>query len=164
MDDSYTILPTSKYNYGDFEVVCYNDGGYSTGNFVIAYMPDYPLQAIMTMGLTYNGSTEINANKIIIKVGDKRYSFMIPLSQTDGFQTPEQYRIIFSDQSIALLKDLIESDEEYIKFRLSGDRDVDGHFSFSKEMLSLVYDSYISAGGLNQDFSQVYKTMPVTIK
>lgn len=164
MEDSYTILPTSKYNYGDFDVVCYNDGGYSTGHFAIAYMPDYPLPAILTMLVTYSGSTEINATKMIIKVGETRYTFAIPLSQSSGFQTPEKYNIIFTDQSISLLEDIIESGEEDIKFRLSGERDVDGHLVFNKETLSLIYENYISAGGLNQDFSQVYKVMPVTIK
>ena len=76
----------------------------------------------------------------------------------------ETYVIALTDESIQMVKDMIDSDNFKVKMRLDGKRDVDGTLIFSKEALTMMYNDYVASGALNNNFAAVREMFPCTIK
>ena len=73
--------------------------------------------------------------------------------------------LVFTDESIQLLKDVIDDEDIMLDFRLSGDRKVDGNLMFLDiDAVKEFYEDYVAAGGTKQDLSEVANSFPCEVK
>lgn len=120
---------------------------------------------VMRITLIYMGEDWIFTDKVILKPADKRYAFEVSRNTevSDG-KIYEGYTLILTDESIQMVKDMIDSDTFIVKMRLDGDRRVDGILLFDREKLTQMYNDYLASGALENDFSAFRKAFPCTIK
>lgn len=126
---------------------------------------------LIRVAVWYSGEDWISANKIIIKPANTRYTFdanngPVYTEVSDG-RIVEQYVLVLTDESIQMLKDIVENELPTVKCRLSGDRSVDVEVMFSSEQRDAIkelYTLYEESGALDNDFSLVKQTYPCAIK
>lgn len=118
------------------------------------------------MTLLYTGDDWIFTDKIIIKTESHRYTFDVDRdTDTAGGKITELYTLVFTDESIQLLKDVIDDEDIMLDFRLSGDRKVDGNLMFLDiDAVKEFYEDYVAAGGTKQDLSEVANSFPCEVK
>ena len=162
MDDSGEIrVKDSKASFmwsGDN-----SEDGLVFGSFDIKIIEQYPPCIRMSVMLISKKYAFID--KRIFKVGDRRYTFSADSdSETEDGTIYEMSTIVLTDESIALVKDIIDNDGK-IKFRLSGSkRNVDGDLVMPTEGLKMLYEAYVASGALKNNFSAFRTAFPVTIK
>ncbi len=104
-------------------------------------------------------------DEFIIIAGSNRYTFEVECEREvleGGIM--ESFVIGFTDESIGLLEDIINSEETAFRYRLSGDDDIDGEMLFSKDSVKLLYETYVASGALENDFFLVEALYPCEIK
>lgn len=140
-----------------------DDDGYVFGDVDIKILENHP--PVMRVSLLYSGEDWIFTDKVILKPADTRYTFEVSRDTevSDG-KIYESYTLILTDESIQMVKDMIDSDIFIVKMRLDGDRKVDGTLLFDREKLTQMYNDYLASGALENDFSAFRKAFPCTIK
>ena len=141
------------------------DSGYISGELDIKIIDDGNIAA-PRMTLLYTGDDWIFTDKIIIKTESHRYTFDVDRdTDTAGGKITELYTLVFTDESIQLLKDVIDDEDIMLDFRLSGDRKVDGNLMFLDiDAVKEFYEDYVAAGGTKQDLSEVANSFPCEVK
>ena len=140
-----------------------DDDGYIMGDVVIKIVENQP--PVMRITLLYWGEDWIFTDKVILKPADTRYTFEVSRDTdvSDG-KIYELYTLILTDESIQMVKDMIDSDTFIVKMRLDGDRRVDGTLLFYREKLTQMYNDYLASGALENNFHAIKETFPCTIK
>lgn len=140
-----------------------DDEGYVIGDVDIKIIENYP--PVMRATLLYSGEDWIFTDKVILKPAETRYTFEVSedTDVSDG-KIYESFTLIFTDESIQMIKDMIDADNFIIKMRLDGDRKVDGTLMFDKEKLTQMYNDYLASGALENDFTAIKIEFPCTIK
>ncbi len=140
-----------------------SEDGIIYGSFDIRIIENFPPCIRLTLMLISNKNADIT--KQIFKVGDRRYTFTADCdSDVDDGTIYEMCTIVFTDESVAFVKDIIDNDGK-VKFRLDGSkRQVDGTFTMPIEGLKKLYDAYVASGALNNDFIVLKTIYPVAIK
>ena len=133
-----------------------DDEGYVIGDVDIKIIENYP--PVMRATLLYSGEDWIFTDKVILKPAETRYTFEVSedTDVSDG-KIYESFTLIFTDESIQMIKDMIDADNFIIKMRLDGDRKVDGTLMFDKEKLTQMYNDYLASGALENDFARSNK-------
>jgi hypothetical protein len=87
---------------------------------------------------------------------------------TDVTSTPsslyETTSFLVSPDLMPMFDEIIEKQITSVRYRLSGDDNVDSALAINVEQLKLLIDLYKEAGGMNQDFSIFKLLYPVTVK
>ena len=160
MDDTGTI----ESSEGNAVAGAGEDGdGLKLGSVDIKIIENQP--PIMRISLLYMGEDWIFTDKVILKTADKRYAFEVERDTdvSDG-KIFESFTLALTDESIQMVKDMIDSDNFMVKMRLDGDRKVDGSLIFNREKLTQMYNDYVVSGALENDFSLVKTVFPCEIK
>ena len=160
MDDTGTI----ESSEGNAVAGAGEDGdGLILGSVDIKIIENQP--PIMRISLLYMGEDWIFTDKVILKTADKRYAFEVERDTdvSDG-KIFESFTLVLTDESIQMVKDMIDSDNFMVKMRLDGDRKVDGSLIFNREKLTQMYNDYVVSGALENDFSLVKTVFPCEIK
>ena len=133
------------------------------GSVDIKIVEDLP--PIMRICLSYVGEDWIFTDKVILKPADKRYAFEVKRdTDVSNGNIIESFALVLTDESIQMVKDMIDSDNFIVKMRLDGDRKVDGSLIFDREKLTQMYNDYVVSGALENDFSLVKTVFPCVIK
>lgn len=160
MDDTGTITSS------DGNVVAgagEDDDGLILGSVDIKILENQP--PLMRISLLYMGEDWIFTDKVILKPADKRYTFEVKRdTDVSNGKIFENFTLVLTEESIQVIKDMIDSDNFMVKMRLDGDRKVDGSLIFDKEKLTKMYNDYVVSGALENDFSLVKTVFPCTIK
>ncbi len=160
MDDTGTI-ESSEDNAVAGKVE--DDDGLILGSVDIKIVEDLP--PIMRICLSYVGEDWIFTDKVILKPADKRYAFEVKRdTDVSNGNIIESFALVLTDESIQMVKDMIDSDNFIVKMRLDGDRKVDGSLIFDREKLTQMYNDYVVSGALENDFSLVKTVFPCVIK
>lgn len=140
-----------------------NDTGYMSHSMDIMLFEGMP--PVIRMALVYNSRDWAFVDKVIIKPKDTRYTFT-PTGKrdVDGGYISEGLVMVITDQSIGMLKDIVENEVDSVKFRLEGDRKIDGQLYFDIETLSTFYDDYVKSGALEQDYTLINSQFPCDVK
>lgn len=160
MDDTGTIESSEGNAVAGEE----EDGDGSILGWVeIRIIEDLP--PIMRICLSYVGEDWIFTDKVILKPADKRYAFEVKRdTDVSNGNIIENFALILTDESIQMVKDMIDSDNFTVKMRLDGDRKVDGSLIFDREKLTQMYNDYVVSGALENDFSLIKTVFPCVIK
>ena len=160
MDDTGTI----ESSEGNAVVGAGEDGdGLILGSVDIKIIENQP--PIMRISLYYVGEDWIFTDKVILKPADKRYTFEVERdTDVSNGNIFESFTLALTDESIQMVKDMIDSDNFIVKMRLDGDRKVDGSLTFDREKLTQMYNDYVVSGALENDFSLVKTVFPCVIK
>lgn len=123
---------------------------------------------VIRLSVMYRGEDWVFTDRVIIKPAEVRYTFDVN-RQTDvsNGMIYELYTIALSDESIQLLRDIVENQVDMVRCRLDGDRDIDFSLKFNqedREYLKEFYTLYEETGSLDNDFTQIKKLFPCTIK
>ncbi len=160
MDDTGTITSS------DGNVVAgagEDDDGLILGSVDIKILENQP--PLMRISLLYMGEDWIFTDKVILKPADKRYTFEVKRNtDVSNGKIFENFTLVLTEESIQVIRDMIDSDNFMVKMRLDGDRKVDGSLIFDKEKLTKMYNDYVVSGALENDFSLVKTVFPCTIK
>ena len=167
MDDTGEIKSTGKnIVFGgsfDDEGHLIKDQGYVVGDVDIRIIEGYPPS--MRATLLYCSEERNFTDKIILKPADARYTFEVPKDTgVSDEKIYESFILIFTDESIQMIKDMIDADNFTVKMRLDGNRKIDGFLIFDKEDLTQMYNDYLASGALENDFSAIRRVFPCTIK
>ncbi len=139
------------------------DDGTVLGNMSIAISEEAP--PFIGIGAAYLAYDWAFIDEFIIIAGSNRYTFEVECEREvleGGIM--ESFVIGFTDESIGLLEDIINSEETAFRYRLSGDDDIDGEMLFSKDSVKLLYETYVASGALENDFFLVEALYPCEIK
>ena len=161
MDDTGTIeLNAENTILGSVE----DDNGAVVGSVDIVFIEDMP--PLMRMALYYVGTEWVFTDNVILKLADRRYTFKVSLNTSaSGGMIYEACALVLTDESIQLIKDMIDSNNFTVKMRLDGSkRKVDGSLNFDKEEVTRIYNDYVASGALENDFSLIKTAFPCTIK
>lgn len=153
LTEDCVIMGTSDGDTGDFLL----------GTVDIKIIPDMP--PVIRLNMSTMSDKRIKINKFIVKPADTRYTFEVKSDwdYEDGHYF-ETFTIAITDQSISMLEDILNGNSLSIKYRLAGDRNVDGSFFLTNDRLKTLYDAYVASGALNNDFSILRSIFPCTIK
>lgn len=170
--DKYTI---EFDDMDDTGIITLNEGGYITaifdnddgiilGQFDIKITESLP--PILRLSFLYAGEDWIFTDNVIIKTANARYSFEVNRdTDVSGGKIYESFTIAFTDESIQMLQDIVDSDDHLVKLRLDGsNRDVDGQIIFTPEQIKAFLDDYRASGALDNDFSLLKELRPCKIK
>ena len=170
--DKYTI---EFDDMDDTGIITLNEGGYTTaifdnddgiilGQFDIKITENLP--PILRLSFLYAGEDWIFTDNVIIKTANARYSFEVNRdTDVSGGKIYESFTIAFTDESIQMLQDIVDSDDHLVKLRLDGsNRDVDGQIIFTPEQIKAFLDDYRASGALDNDFSLLKELRPCKIK
>lgn len=170
--DKYTI---EFDDMDDTGIITLNEGGYITaifdnddgiilGQFDIKITENLP--PILRLSFLYAGEDWIFTDNVIIKTANARYSFEVNRdTDVSGGKIYESFTIAFTDESIQMLQDIVDSDDHLVKLRLDGsNRDVDGQIIFTPEQIKAFLDDYRASGALDNDFSLLKELRPCKIK
>lgn len=140
------------------------DGGVVLGDMSIVITEGLP--PVLGIGAYYFADDWAFIDEFIIIAGSNRYTFEVECEREvlDDGGIVETFIIAFSDESIGLVEDIINSEETTFRYRLSGDDDIDGEMLFSKDSVKLLYETYVASGALENDFSLVETVCPCEIK
>lgn len=140
------------------------DDGVVLGNMSIVIAEGVP--PLLGIGVDYKADDWAFIDEFIIIAGSNRYTFEVECKREvlDGGRIVESFAIIFSDESIGLVEDIINSEETVFRYRLSGDDDIDGKMTLSKDSVKLLYETYVASGALENDFFLVKAMCPCEIK
>ena len=140
------------------------DGGVVLGDMSIVITEGLP--PVLGIGAYYIADDWAFIDEFIIIAGSNRYTFEVECEREvlDDGGIVETFIIAFSDESIGLVEDIINSEETTFRYRLSGDDDIDGEMLFSKDSVKLLYETYVASGALENDFSLVETVCPCEIK
>ena len=140
------------------------DGGVVLGDMSIVITEGLP--PVLGIGAYYFADDWAFIDEFIIIAGSNRYTFEVECEREvlDDGGIVETFIIAFSDESIGLVEDIINSEETTFRYRLSGDDDIDGEMLFSKDSVKLLYETYVASGALENDFSLVEAVYPCEIK
>ena len=148
-------------------------------NAVIAVFTDIKLASknlvppTMRMILYYRGEDWVFVDTFILKTSKNRYTFKTlegSRNVLSGGLVSEQITIPLTDESLPMIKDILDDSfgtvsTVMVDYRISGDRYVDGTIVYlSAEGLRSLYDTYVAAGGLDLDFSDMNTLYPVEVK
>ena len=161
MDDTGTIeLNAESTILGSVE----DDNGAVVGSVDIVFIEDMP--PLMRMDLYYVGTEWVFTDNVILKLADRRYTFKANRNTSvSGGMIYEACALVLTDESIQLIKDMIDSNNFTVKMRLDGSkRKVDGSLDFDKEEVTRIYNDYVASGALENDFSLIKTVFPCTIK
>lgn len=161
MDDTGTIeLNAENTILGSVE----DDNGAVVGSVDIVFIEDMP--PLMRMALYYVGTEWVFTDNVILKLADRRYTFKANReTSVSGGMIYEACALVLTDESIQLIKDMIDSNNFTVKMRLDGSkRKVDGSLDFDKEEVTRIYNDYVASGALENDFSLIKTVFPCTIK
>ena len=139
------------------------DGGVVLGDMTIATNAVIP--PVIGINANYIADDWAFIDEFIIIAGSNRYTFEVECEREvleGGIM--ESFVIGFTDESIGLLEDIINSEETAFRYRLSGDDDIDGEMLFSKDSVKLLYETYVASGALENDFFLVEALYPCEIK
>lgn len=153
------IVGLSDENYDDFVVL----------HIDIKIIENFP--PIIRVGIYYFGENRISANKVIFKPSNRRYTFDCNNVSDDttvsNGRVMELYVLALTDESIQMLKDIVENETTTVKCRLSGDGSIDCELMFSSEQRNAIkelYTLYEESGALDNDFSVLRALYPCAIK
>lgn len=161
MDDTGTIeLNAESTILGSVE----DDNGAVVGSVDIVFIEDMP--PLMRMDLYYVGTEWVFTDNVILKLADRRYTFKANRNTSvSGGMIYEACALVLTDESIQLIKDMIDSNNFTVKMRLDGSkRKVDGSLDFDKEEVTRIYNDYVASRALENDFSLIKTVFPCTIK
>ncbi len=161
MNDTGTIMFAGEGSYFTGETEKFGDS--VTG--VIAAVLTESLPPTICIYIQYNGQDIISSEKIILKTDTTRYTFTVQ-SKTDyeSGKFVDVSCIAISDQSIEFLNDIASNNTSKVKFRIDGTVDVDGYIYLDPITLGMLYDDYIKAGALSEDFTIYNILYPCEIK
>lgn len=165
MDDTGTIsFAEDSDKVGAFVGNVEDDEGLIIGSMDIRIVEGIP--PILRLSLYYMGEDWIFVDDIILKPAETRYTFEIHRESEvlDGGSIMEGGIVAITDVSSGLIEDIISGNVGSVRCRLSGDRDVDGQLLIDVESLKQMYNDYVEAGGLKNDFSVVNELYPCAIK
>lgn len=140
------------------------DGGVVLGDMSIVITEGLP--PVLGIGAYYFADDWAFIDEFIIIAGSNRYTFEVECEREvlDDGGIVETFIIAFSDESIGLVEDIVNSGETTFRYRLSGDDDIDGEMIFSRDSVKLLYETYVASGALENDFSLVETVCPCEIK
>lgn len=121
---------------------------------------------VLRINFFYTGEDWVYTDKVILKPADTRYTFKVDRDTdvVDG-NLYESFGVVLTDESVKLFEDIISGGITSIRYRLDGDRDVDGNLLLSNlEVLTDLYNCYKLSGALENDFSVLRQYYPCTIK
>ena len=120
---------------------------------------------VLKLKVIYYGEDWVFTDKVILKPDRSRYTFEVDRNTEikDGMIF-EIYTVVLTDESIGLLKDIVDGNIASVQYRLDGDRNVDGQLMVDVVNVKQFYDDYLSSGALNNDFSMIKVAFPCTIK
>lgn len=161
MNDTGEITPAEGYIILG---IADDDEGSLLGYFDIKIIENLP--PTIRLMFYYIGEDWIFTEKLIIKIGDVRYTFEVdPDTDVEDGKIYEQFAIAITDENYAMLEHICNAEDfDAVRFRLNGDRDVDGYFIFDTEVLHQMCTDYIASGSLENDFSLLSELYPCTIK
>ena len=122
--------------------------------------------SMIRISVYFIGEEWVSTDSFIVRTEKNRYTFKELNSDRDINQgkSVEHFVVPITDKSLPMIKEIINSSSS-VDCRLSGDRYVDIPIAFRDiKNLQALYDTYIAAGGLDQDFSNVNALYPVTVK
>lgn len=119
----------------------------------------------LKLKIIYYGEDWVFTDKVIIKPDSTRYTFEVNRNTDvrDGMIL-EVYTVVLTDESIGLLKDIVDANISNVQYRLDGDRNVDGQLEVDVANIKQFYDDYLASGALNNDFSDLKTIFPCAIK
>lgn len=143
-----------------------DDDGFVIGSIDIRVWADENDIAAILLVIYYAGEEWVHTEKIIFKPVDTRYTFPVGrLTDVTGKMITEIMIIPFSDESIGMIKEMVELKTSSVRCRLVGSkRDVNCDLVFNLEGITALYDKYVEAGGLSQPLSMLRQDFPVDIK
>lgn len=161
MDDTCKISFTED---GHVVGVFDNDNGAVWGNVDVKIVENLP--PVLRTALLYTGEDWIFIDRVIIKTSNSRYTFEVERDTdvSDG-KIWEFFTLVFTDESIQMLQDIVDSNDFYVKCRLDGSsRDVDGRLYFNLDQIKELLDDYQASGALDNDFSIIKELCPCKVK
>ena len=90
-----------------------------------------------------------------------RYTIKVNSSPESPY---ENGAFVVTSDLMPMFDEIIEKQITSVRYRLSGDDNVDSVLVINVEQLNLLLDLYKEAGGMNQDFSVLKTIFPVTVK
>lgn len=172
--DNYTIEFDDMNDTGEITLIAEdgfavvsildNDDGVVCGQLDVKIIENVP--PVLRASLFYTGEDWIFTNNVIIKTSNARYTFEASRdTEVSRGKVWEYFTLVFTDESIQMLQDIVDSDDHFAKLRLNGSsRDVDGSILFKPELLKVILDDYRASGALDNDFSLIRELCPCKIK
>lgn len=152
MDGTITIMPSYLADVNESKI---NVGSKWVVN-VFAMVNNAPSYDAGQLAFTCDGEAWPNVYEVIVKIGEKRYSFqelVVDQSVLDSGVNTEMIMINWKTATIPFMEELAKHKNEEIKVRLSGEREnID--FVMTKEIKDSVvsfYELYVKAGGTREE-------------
>ena len=163
MNDTGEIAPKEGGGLLGFPTADESDDGLIVGSFDIKFVEDLP--PLMRLSLYYEGEDWIFTDHVILKPADTRYTFEVDRNtKVSGGKVYEGFVVVFTDESIAMVRDIVENGVPSVRCRLDGERDVDLNLLIDLDTLTDMYNLYVESGALENDFSKIKLAFPCAIK